>query len=183
MDGSVLPFADSGPGMSLLRRRMARARVAGQIIEPIPLSRALSEFIDDAQSDWVAANGGQMLSQKVGGAAEVAGRRRADHFDVMAFPVHLPAARGIRGCFGERAEISHGELEGGVGSDGLPELRYRARRVDGPLSLAIKGRGLNVCCHRPTMILDRGAGAGRLSLAGAGLFGFLRHGSQVGPLA
>jgi hypothetical protein len=161
---------------------MASAKVAGQIIEPIPLPCALSEFIDDAQSDWIAADAGQMLSQKVGGAAEVAGRRRADYFDVMAFPVHLPAARGIRGCFGEGAEIGGGELEGGIDPDGLPERRYRVGRVDGLLRLAIEGGSLNVCSDRPTVVLDRSAGAGRLALAGAGVFGFLRHGSQVGPL-
>ena len=60
--------------MSLPVDRMARAKVAGQIIEPIPLSRAPSEFSDDAQSDWVAADTGQMFTQKVGGSAEVTGR-------------------------------------------------------------------------------------------------------------
>jgi hypothetical protein len=42
---------------------MTSGKVAGQIIEPIPLSRALSQFCDDAQSDWVAADAGQMLTQ------------------------------------------------------------------------------------------------------------------------
>ena len=60
--------------------------MAGQIIEPILLSCALSEFCDDAQSDWVATDAGQMLMQKVGGSAEVTGGRRADYFDVMATP-------------------------------------------------------------------------------------------------
>jgi hypothetical protein len=59
------------------------------------MSCAVSEFCDDAHSDWVAADAGQMLTEKVGGSAEVAGGRRADYFDVMAFPVHLPAAGGI----------------------------------------------------------------------------------------
>ena len=81
--------------MGLLRDTMTCGKVDDQIIEPIPLSYTLSEFCDDAQSDWVAADTGQMLTQKVGGSAEVAGGRRADHIDVMAFPVHLPAAHGI----------------------------------------------------------------------------------------
>ena len=63
--------------------------MAGQLIEPIPLSCALSEFCDDAQSDRVAADTRQMFTQEVGGSAEVAGGRGADHLDVMAFPVHL----------------------------------------------------------------------------------------------
>ena len=81
--------------MGLLRDRMTCGKVADQIIEPCALSGALSEFCDDAQSEWVAADTGQMLTQEVAGSAEVAGRRGADHIDVMAFPVHLSAAHGI----------------------------------------------------------------------------------------
>jgi hypothetical protein len=89
-------------------------KMAGQILEPIALSGALSKFGDDAQSDRVAADTGQMLTQKVGGSAEVAGRCRADHLEVMAFPVHLPSARGIRGRLGEGSEIGDRELEGRI---------------------------------------------------------------------
>jgi hypothetical protein len=151
---------------------MTSGKVAGQIIEPISLSGAQSEFCDDAQSDWVAADTGQMLTQKVGGSAEVAGGRRADHFDVMALPVHLPAADGIRGCFGEGAKIGEGELEGRIGPDSVPEGRYRVRRVHGLLRLAIEGGGLDVCSHRPTVVLDRGTGRGRLATSGGALFWF-----------
>ena len=162
---------------------MTSGKVAGQTIEPTPMSRALSEFRDDAQSDWVAANSGQVLTQKVGGSAEVAGCRGADHLDVMAFPVHLPAAPGIRGCFGEGAEIGDGELEGGIGPDGALERRDRVKRVLGLLRLAIEGGGLDVCGQRPTVVLDRGTGKDRLTTPGGGLFGFLRHDCQVGPWA
>lgn len=48
--------------MGLPLDRMTCGKMAGQIIEPIPLSCALSEFCDDAQSDWVAPNTGQMLT-------------------------------------------------------------------------------------------------------------------------
>lgn len=48
--------------MGLPLDRMTCGKMAGQIIEPIPLSSALSEFCDDAQSDWVAPNTGQMLT-------------------------------------------------------------------------------------------------------------------------
>jgi hypothetical protein len=162
---------------------MTRGKVAGQIIEPIPLSCALSELCDDAQSDWVAADTGQMLSQKVGGSAQVARGRRADHFDVMAFPVHLPAAHGIQGCFGEGGEIGDGEPERGIGPDRLPERRYRVKGVHGLLRLAIEGGGLDVCSHGATVVVDRGAGPGRLAAAGGGLSWFLGHGYQVGRLA
>ena len=162
---------------------MTCGKVADQIIEPIAPSCALSKFCDDAQSEWVAADTGQMLTQKVGGSAEVAGGRRADHIDVMAFPVHLPAAHGIRGCFGEGAEIGDGELESGIGPDSVPERLYRVKRVDGLLRLAIEGGGLDVCSHCPTVVLDCGTGKGRLATAGGWLFWILRHGYQVGPLA
>ena len=176
-------FSGQRSWMGLPVDRMTSGKVAGQIIEPIPLSCALSEFYDDAQSNWVAADTGQMLTQKVAGSAEVAGRRRADHLDVMAFPVHLPAAHGIRGCSGEGAEIGDGELEGGIGPDSVPERRYRVNRVTGLLCLPVEGGGLDVCRHRPTVVLDRWPGSGRLAAAGGGLFWFLRHGSQVGHLA
>jgi hypothetical protein len=168
--------------MDLPVDRMTSGRVAGQVIEPIPPSCAPTELRDDAQSDRVAADIGQMLTQKVGGSAEVAGGRRADHLDVMAFPVHLPAAHGIRGCFGEGAEIGDGEIEGGIGPDGVPERRYRVKRVHSLLRLAIEGGGLDVCSQRPTVVLDRGTGRDRLATAGGGLVWLLRHGCQVGPL-
>ena len=80
------------------------------------MSCAPSEFGDDAQSEWVAADTGEMFTEQVGGSTEVAGGRRADHFDVMAFPVHRATADGTRGCFGEGVEIGDGEPEGRIGS-------------------------------------------------------------------
>jgi hypothetical protein len=162
---------------------MTSRKVGGQIIEPIPLPCALSEFSDDTESDWVAADTGQMLTQKIGGSAQVAGGRRADHFDVMPFPVHLPAPHGIRGCSGEGAEIGDGEFEGRIGPDRPPERRYGVQPVHGLLRLAIEGGGQDVCSHRPTVVLDRGTGPGRWATAGAGLLWFLGHGYQVGSLA
>jgi hypothetical protein len=156
--------------MGLLLDRMASGKVAGQIIEPIPLSGALSELCDDAQSDRVAADTGQMLTQKVGGSADIAGRRRADHLDVMAFPVHLPPAHGIRACFVEGAEIGDSELEGRIGPDSAPERRYRVKRVDGLLRLAIEGGSLDVCSQHPTVFLHGGTGNDRLAPTGGGLF-------------
>ena len=49
--------------MGLLRDRMTCGKVADQIIEPCALSGALSEFCDDAQSEWVAANAGEVLTE------------------------------------------------------------------------------------------------------------------------
>ena len=148
---------------------MTSGKGAGHAIEPTPLSGALSELRDDAQSDWIAADTGQVLTQKVGGSAEVAGGRRADHLDVMAFPVHLASVHGIRGCSGEGGEIGGGELEGGIGPDRVLERRDRVNRVHGLLRLAVEGGSLDVCRQRPTVVLDRGTG-NRLATAGGGLF-------------
>ena len=154
--------------------------MAGQIIEPVLLSCALSEFCDDAQSNWVAADTGQMLTQKVGGSAEVAGGRRADYFDVMTFPVHLPtAAHSIRRCFGESGEISDGELENGIGPDGLPERSYRLGRIRGLLRLAIEGGRLGVGRDHPTVVLDRRTSRIRLAAASVGPFSVGVHDYQV----
>jgi hypothetical protein len=162
---------------------MTSGKVAGQIIEPISLSGALSELGDDAQSDWVAADAGQMLTEKVGGSTEVAGGRRADHFDVVAFPVHLPAAHRTRGCSGEGAEISDGELEGGIGRYCVTERRDGVGRIGGLLCLAIEGGGLNGCRDRPTVVLDRGTDRVRLATAGCGLYWVAMHNWQVGLAA
>jgi hypothetical protein len=157
--------------------------VADQIIEPCALSGALSEFCDDAQSEWVAADTGQMLTQKVGGSAEVAGGRRADYFDVMAFPVHLAAAGGARGCSDEGAQIGDGEPEGRIGRDRVTERRDGAGRIEGLLCLAIEGGGLDVCRDHPAMVLDSGTGRGRLATPGCGLYRVAMHNHQVGALA
>jgi hypothetical protein len=159
---------------------MTSGKAAGQIIEPVPLSCALSEFCDDAQSDWVAADAGQMLTQKVGGSAEVAGRGRADHLDVMAFPVRLPAVHGIRECSAEGAEISGGELESGIGPHRVPERRDGVGRIRCSLCLAIKGGGLDVCSQRATVVLGCGTGRGWLATAGVGLCRVAMHSYQVG---
>jgi hypothetical protein len=162
---------------------MTSGKVAGQIIESNQLSCALSEFRDDAQSDWVAADTGQMFTQKVGGSAEVAGGRRADYFDVMAFPVHLSAAGGNRGCVGEGAEIGDGEPEGRIGRDRVTERRDGVGRIGGLLCLAIEGGGLDVCRDDPTVVLDRGTVRARLVTPGCGRYWVAMHNRQVGPLA
>ncbi len=70
---------------------------APEIIEPVPVSSAPSEFGDDAQCERVAANTGEVFTEQVGGSTDVAGGRRADHFDVMAFPAHRAATGGTWG--------------------------------------------------------------------------------------
>ena len=92
---------------------VATEQFSGQVLKTILLSYTPSEVGDDANSEWVAANAGEVFTEQVGGSTEVAGGRGADHFDVMAFPVHLATADGARGCFGDGVEIGDGEPEAG----------------------------------------------------------------------
>jgi hypothetical protein len=163
--------------------RVTSGKLPRQITEPIPPSCALSEFCDDAQSDRVTADTGQMFTQEVGGSAQVAGGRRADHLDVVTLPVHRPTADDAGGRFGESTEIGDGELEGGIGPDRVPERGDGVGCVGGLLCLAIEGGGLDVCRDPPTVVLDRGTGRGRLVLAGVGLYRVAMHNYQVGLAA
>ena len=78
---------------------MAVRKLGAQVLESIADSAALSEVVNDAQSEWVAANAGEMFAEQVGGSTDIAGGRGADHFDVMALqlvrwpPVELGHAR------------------------------------------------------------------------------------------
>ena len=153
------------------RGRVTTGKVAPEIIEPVPVSSAPSEFGDDAQCERIAANAGEMFTEQIGGSTVIAGGRRADHFDVMTFPVHLATADDARGRFGEGVEIGDGEPEGRIGRDRVTERRYGVGRVRGLLRLAIEGGGLDVGRDHPTVVLDRGTSSrGRLATAGVGPF-------------
>jgi hypothetical protein len=155
-------------------------KVAPEIIETVAVSCAPSEFGDDAQCERIAANTGEVLTEQVGGSTVIASGRRADHFDVMTFPVHLATADDARGRFGEGVEIGDGEPERRIGRDRVTERRYRGGRVRGLLRLAIEGGGLDACRDRPTVILDRGTSSGgRLDTAGVGPFLVAMHDYQV----
>ena len=155
----------------MLASRVTTGKVAAEIIEPVPVSCAPSELGDDAQCERIAANTGEVLTEQVGGSTVIASGRGADHFDVMAFPVHLATADDARGRFGEGVEIGDCEPEARIGRDRVTERRYRVGRVRGLLRLAVEGGGLDVRRDRPTVILDRGTSSrGRLDTAGVGPF-------------
>ena len=158
---------------------MAAGKLGAEVLEPIQVSYAPSEFGDDAQSEWVAADAGEMFTEQIGGSTEVAGGRGADHFDVMAFPAHRAATDGTWGCFGEGGEIGDGEPEARIGRDRVTERLYGGRRVRGLLRLAIEGGGLVVGRDHPTVVLDRRTSRGRLATAGVGPFWVVMHDYQV----
>jgi hypothetical protein len=158
---------------------VAARKLGAEVLEPIPVSCAPSEFGNDAQSERVAANAGEMFTEQVGGSTDVAGGRGADHFNVMAFPVHRPANGGTWGCFGDGGEIGDGEREAGIGHDSVPERLYGDGRVRGLLCLTIEGGSLDVGRDHPTVVLDRRSSWDRLATARIGLFWAAMHDYQV----
>ena len=68
-------------------RRVATGKMAGEVLKLLPVSGGPSKVDDDAQSEWVASDAGEVFSEQVGGSSEVSGGRGVDHFDVVAFPV------------------------------------------------------------------------------------------------
>ena len=151
--------------------RVTTRKVAPEIVEPVPVPSAPSEFGDDAQCERIAANTGEVVTEQVGGSSVIASGRRADHFDVMTFPVHLATTDHARERFGEGAEIGDREPESRVGRDCVTERRYRVGRVRGLLRLAVKAGGQDVCRDLATVVLDRGTNSGgRLGTAGVGPF-------------
>jgi hypothetical protein len=151
--------------------RVTTRKVAPEIVEPVPVPSAPSEFGDDAQCERIAANTGEVVTEQVGGSSVIASGRRADHFDVMTFPVHQATADDAWGRFGESVEIGDCEPERRIGRDRVAERRYRVGRVRGLLCLTVEGGSPDVCGDRPTVILDRWTSSrGQLDTAGVGPF-------------
>jgi hypothetical protein len=149
---------------------MAAGKLATEVLESTPDSRAPSEVVNDVQSEWVAANSGEMFTEQIGGSTDVAGGRGADHFNMMAFPAHQAATGGTWACLGDGGEIGDGEPEARIGYDRLTERVYCDGRVRGLLCLPIEGDGLDVGRDHPTVVLDRRTSRGRLAPAGVGPF-------------
>jgi hypothetical protein len=66
--------------------------LACQVLEVVVPPRWLSHLGDDPEGQRVAPDGSEVLAEQAGGSLGVAGGRGADDLDVVAFPVHLPAA-------------------------------------------------------------------------------------------
>ena len=158
---------------------MAAGKLGAEVLEPIPVSRASSEVGNDAQSERVATNAGEMFPEQIGGATDVAGGRGADHFNVMAFPGHRAASGGTRRCFEDGGEVGHGEPEARIGYDRVTERLYGDGRVRGPLCLAIEGGSLDVGRDHPTVVLDRRTSRGWPATPDVGAFWVAMHDPQV----
>jgi hypothetical protein len=159
---------------------MATGKPGDEVLEPVPASAAASEVGDDAQSEGVAADAGEMLTEQIGGSTDVAGANGADHFNVMALPAHRAATGGTWRCCGQGGEVGDGEPEVRIGCDRATERLYGGGGVRGPLCLAIKGGGHDVGGDHSTVVLDRRATRGRLAAAGVGRFGVAMHAYEDG---
>jgi hypothetical protein len=71
---------------------VASWELACQVLEVVVHPRWLSQLGDDPEGERVAPDGSEVLAEQVSGSLAIAGGRGADDLDVVAFPVHLPAA-------------------------------------------------------------------------------------------
>ncbi len=116
---------------------MAAGKLGAEVSEPTPVFCAQSEVGNDANSERVAADAGEMFTEQIGGSTDVAGGRGANHFDVMAFPAHGATTGGTWRCSGHGGEIGDGEPEARIGYDRATERLYGVGRINGLLRLAI----------------------------------------------
>jgi hypothetical protein len=158
---------------------MAVGNLGAEVLELVPDSCAPSEVVNDAQSEWVAANAGQMFLEQIGGSRDIAGGRGADHFNVMALPAHQAATGWTWACLGHGGEIGDSEPEVRIGDDRMTERLHYDGRVPGLLCSAVAAGGLSVGRDHPTVVFDRRTGRCRLAKAGVELFWVAVHGYQA----
>ena len=139
----------------------------------------LPQVEGDAAGERVAAHTGEVLAEQVSCPHGVAGGGSPDHFDVVAFPVHLPVARTSGRGSGDGAEIGEGEPEGRVGVDGALQCGDGSAQVHGSLRLPVT-RGRPLVCRDHAAVVLNGRPGGRQGMVVARwlTFGWL-HDCQV----
>jgi hypothetical protein len=145
---------------------MTSRRLVGELLEQLGPFEWRQEMGDDAKSERVTADTGEVFSQQVGCWFRISGGSCAHEFDVVAFPVHLLAIRTL--CHGsdKRIEIGQGESEARVGANREAQCNGGAANVDGTLRLPVVGGGLPVCAESAPVVLDRWAMYGPLVIVG-----------------
>ncbi len=141
---------------------MAAGKLAGQVLEVVVFRLRLSEPCGDPDGERVAAGAGEVLAEQVRCSRDVACGRGGHHFDVMAFPVHRPAAGGAAWCAGDGRQIGGGEGEAGVGGNGEAQGHGGPARVGGLLRTPVPRGRLRVAGDHPAVVLDRGPGGGQM---------------------
>ena len=78
--------------------------MAGEVHELVRSYR-LPQLDGDAEGERVAADAGEVFAEQVSCSHGIAGDGSPDHFDVVAFPVHLPVTGTSGRGSGDGAEI------------------------------------------------------------------------------
>jgi hypothetical protein len=138
---------------------VAAGKLAGQVLEVVVLSWGLAEHGGDAEGERVAADAGEMFAEQVSCSPGIAGGCGGDHFDVVAFPVHLLVAGTLARCSGDGIEVSDGKPEGRVGVDREPQRRGRRGRLGGALCLPVPSGRPPVCGYHAAVDFNRRPGS------------------------
>jgi hypothetical protein len=137
---------------------VAIRELAGEVLEIVVGLPTVAPLGDDLEGERVAADTGQVVAEQVDCSFAIAGSRSAHHFDVVAFPVHLPATATLGRGPPNSIEVGGGDLEGGVGVDGQSQRYYGLAAVDGSLCSPVAGRRLQAGGYRPSVVLSRRPG-------------------------
>jgi hypothetical protein len=148
---------------------VALREAACEVFEVLVHLVRLSRLGDDKEGERVTADRSEVFAEQVGGALAVAGGRGADNLDVMAFPVHLPAAVMVARASGHRVEVGQGEFEPGVGFDGEAQRGHGFGAIGGSLCLPVPRRRPHACGDRAAVVLNGGPGGVQVSMLVAGL--------------
>ena len=84
---------------------MTSRRLVGEVLKQLGPSPWRQEMGDDAEGERVTADTGEVFSEQVACSFHIAGGSCAHEFDVVAFPVHLPATGTLCHGSGKRIEI------------------------------------------------------------------------------
>ncbi len=159
--------------------RVAARELASDVFDVVAHPARLAQVGNDPGGEGVAPDVGEVLAEQVGRSRAVADNRRADHLDVVAFPVHLPANVTTSRSPGNGVEVGEGELEGRVGFNGEAQCFGGTAAVDGPLRLAVPRSGPQARADDTTMALNRWPGGIQVTIRANGLTFSWLHVGQV----
>jgi hypothetical protein len=134
---------------------MAAGELKTEVAEPVITSLRISKIGDDAQSERITASTGKMLPKQISSSLCLAGAGSADHFDVVALPVHLSGAGSLYRIPCQRFEVGESETEAGVGGDRPAQCNHCFGAIGGSLRPAVESGRLWIRADGATMILDR----------------------------
>jgi len=120
-----------------------------------------------------------VFAEQVSCSPGIAGGCGADHFDVVALPVHLPVTGNLARRPGDGVEVGDGEPEGRVGVDGEPQCRGSQARVGGALCLPVPRGGPLVCGYHAAVDVNRWPGCGQVVMVAGVLIAHWLHDGKV----